>query len=126
MSFKRNNELVEAVSAKLPQMDEETRKLVGKLIQEYEWRTFKEWSDKDKFNADFVERMVNDFGFDDEGIAKRMANTHPTLQQSFMRLCRNFIETMSKKTYFDARNENTVKMCKRMMESLEDTSLPMI
>lgn len=126
MSFKRNNELVEAVSSKLPQMDEETRKLVGKLIQEYELRTFEEWSDKDNFNAIFVERMVNDFGFDYKGIAKRMANTHPTLQQSFMRLCRDFIEMMSKKTHFDARNEDTVKMCKRMMESIEDTSLPMI
>lgn len=128
MSFKRNNELVEAVSTKLPQMDDETQKLIEKLIQEYEWRTFKEWSDKDKFNADFVEHMVNDCGFDEQIVAEKMAFNHPTLQQSFMRLCMTFIKLMAEKAHFDARNENSVKMAKRIMEAVTDTVtyLPMI
>jgi hypothetical protein len=126
MSFKRDNELVEAISTKLPQMNEETRKLVEKLIQEYEWRTFAEWRDKDEFNANFVEHMVNDCGFDEKVVAEKMAFTHPTLQQSFMRLCLNFIKLMSEKSRFDARNESSVKMAKQIVEAISDISLPMI
>lgn len=124
--FKRNNELIEEVSAKLPQMDEETRNLVEKLIQEYIYITFAEWRDKDEFNANFVEHMVNDCGFDEKVVAEKMAFTHPTLQQSFMRLCLNFIKLMSEKSRFDARNENSVKMAREMMDAIEDTALPMI
>ena len=126
MYFKRNNELIEAVSAKLHQMDEETKNIVEKLVADYESATYKEWSDRTEFNAEFVERMVNDYDFGEEEVAERMAHTHPTLQQSFMRLCMRFVKLMSEKTYCDARNESSVEAAKKIVESLDKFYFPMI
>ena len=70
---------------------------------------------------------INSFG-SVEPIAEFIANAHPTLQQTFMRLCLKFIKLESEKTYSDARNEATVEICKKIMEKLpyEDQYVPFI
>ena len=53
-------------------------------------------------------------------IANLIANDHPTLQQSFMRLAMEFIRIESDKTenQYDLRNEATIKLCQLIKEKL--------
>ena len=56
-----------------------------------------------------------------------MANEHPTLQQSFARMCFKFIKTMADKEYYDLRNEATVLTCKKIVDTFkDDMHLPLI
>lgn len=120
--FKRDNELVEKVEQyiRLSNPNDDDTALLKSLIQKYEYATFPEWSDKPKFTADAIDGFVNDFGFADELVAETMANNHPTLQQSFMRLCIKFIKKMSEKKYWDGRNEASVKTAQKIMETFGD------
>ena len=120
--FKRDNELVEQVKQfiRISNLNTEDATLLNELVEKYEYATFPEWSDKPKFTADAIDGFVNDFGFADDLVAETMANNHPTLQQSFMRLCVKFIKKMSEKQYYDGRNEAAIKMAKQMIEPLGD------
>lgn len=120
--FKRDNELVEQVKQfiRLSNPNADDTAMLNDLVKKYEYATFPEWSDKPKFTADAIDGFVNDFGFADDLVAETMANNHPTLQQSFMRLCVKFIKKMSEKKYYDGRNEAAVKMAKQMIEPLGD------
>lgn len=119
--FKRDNELVKEIEVLIETVDTPYHaNLIKKLLEKYEYATFPEWSDKPKFTADTIDEYVNDFGFADDLVAETMANNHPTLQQSFMRLCLKFIKKMSEKKYWDGRNEAAVKMAKQMIEPLGD------
>ena len=119
--FKRDNEFVKEVEVLIEAIDTPYHaNLIKKLLEKYEYATFPEWSDKPKFTADVIDGFVNDFGFADDLVAETMANNHPTLQQSFMRLCVKFIKKMSEKQYYDGRNEAAVKMAKQMIEPLGD------
>lgn len=51
-----------------------------------------------------------------EQLAKLMAQDHPTLQQSKMRLACLFIEEMANKPYVDGRNESSQKTAKAMIK----------
>lgn len=151
--FKRDNELTERLREFAQTFDEAPKQDLLKLIRDYEHATFPEWTDKAEFTADAFEIMVNDFGFaDDEVVARlteekeiknvtcdnvvddvvdkvadKFAKEHPTIQQSFMRLCLKFIKKMSEKKYWDGRNEASVKTAKRFMEALdEQIGLPCI
>ena len=120
--FKRDNELVtnvNCIAEALPSNDNGQREAILELVRHYESTTFSEWKDKDDFEVRFVEDMVNDFGFADDKVAETMANSHPTLQQSFMRLCVKFIKKMSEKEYWDGRNEASVKTAQKIMEALD-------
>ena len=119
--FKRDNEFVKEVEVLIEAIDTPYHaNLIKKLLEKYEYATFPEWSDKPKFTADVIDGFVNDFGFADDLVAETMANNHPTLQQSFMRLCVKFIKKMSEKQYYDGRNEAAVRMAKQMIEPLGD------
>lgn len=121
-NFKRDNELVEKAEQyiRLANSNDDDTALLKSLIQKYEYATFAEWSDKPKFTADAIDGFVNDIGFADDLVAETMANNHPTLQQSFMRLCLKFIKKMSEKKYWDGRNEASVKTAKKIMEAFGD------
>jgi hypothetical protein len=54
-----------------------------------------------------------------EQLAKAMAQDHPTLQQSKMRLACLFIEQMANKPYTDARNETSQKTAKAMIKGFK-------
>ena len=127
--MKRNTELCEKIQSMLESdnLSEEQKKAFKELLTEYEWATYKEHNDRHEFFRKQVEKMVNDFGFEDEELAKSMANDHPTLQQSFMRMVVKFIEKMADKSYYDGRNEASVKLAKELKPIIdENRGLPCI
>ena len=100
---------------------------IKNIVSAYESVTYKEYEDRHKYYRDMVDDMVNDFGFQSETLAKTMANNHPTLQQSYMRHCMDFIKAMANKECYDGRNESSVKLAKSIMDSVgENYCLPMI
>jgi len=80
---------------------------------------------KEHIEKDFnmIESVLNNFGFDEPGVAKKLSETHPTLQQTFMRLCAEYIYIQSEKSSFDGRNEATVQACKLLRPVLEEHHL---
>lgn len=114
--MKRNNELCEKIKAMLESdnLSEEQKKAFKALLTEYKWATYKEYNDRHEFFRKQVEKMVNDFGFQDEELAKERANDHPTLQQSFMRMVCIFIHEMAQKKHFDDRNKGSVSLAKEL------------
>ena len=70
--MKRNNELCEKIQSMLESdnLSEEQKKAFKELLTEYEWATYKEYNDRHEFFRKQVEKMVNDFGFQDEELAK--------------------------------------------------------
>ena len=108
-------------------LSEEQKKAFKELLTEYEWATYKEYSDRHKFYRDMVSKMINDFGFEDEELAKAMAREHPTLQQNFMRMVTMFLEEMADKTYYDDRNKASVQLAKKLKPIIEkNRGLPCI
>lgn len=127
--MKRNNELCEKIAAIIAadNITEEQKKEVQELLKEYEWATYKEHSDRHEFFRKQVGKMINDFGFEDEELAKAMATEHPTLQQNFMRMVTMFIEKMADKTYYDDRNKASVLLAKKLKPIIEENrGLPCI
>lgn len=127
MSAKRDNELIKKFEEIInSESDEQKKKVMIEMQKSYESNTFKEWGDRTEFYNDIVDRMVNDFGFDYKSLAEKMANNHPTLQQSFMRLCANFIMRMAEKSYYDARNKASVQYAKSIMDNVGEECFPFI
>lgn len=127
--MKRNNELCEKIQSMLKSdnLSEEQKKAFKELLTEYEWATYKEYDDRHEFYRKQVEKMVNDFGFKEEELAKSMANDHPTLQQSFMRMVVQFIEKMADNPYYDDRNKASVELAKKLKPIIEENGcLPCI
>lgn len=69
--------------------------------------------------ANQISDAINHFG-DQKKVAEILANNHPTLQQSFMRLVIYFIEEMSKKNSTDARNEASANLARMLMPYIKD------
>ena len=67
--------------------------------------------------------MVNDCGFEDDELAKAMANQHPTLQQNFMRFVVKFLRLMADKPTHDLRNMNSVQAAKMMIDAIADNDV---
>lgn len=125
--MKRNLELVAEVKNISANLPEDQKKSVDSLIKAYERATYENHSDRHEFYRDMVSTMTNDMGFEDEKLADKMANEHPTLQQSFMRFVCKFIRKMAKREYTDGRNERAVALAKRLAKVLdEDDYLPFI
>lgn len=74
-----------------------------------------------------ISDAINHFGNLKE-MAEILANDHPTLQQSFMRLALHFIEMEATKEYIgDLRNKATIQLSKEMWEQFKDKAfLPYI
>lgn len=57
-------------------------------------------------------------------IGIELTTMHRTLQQNFMRVVIAFIKEQAKNDklgYYDLRNEETVKLCSKLWETLEET-----
>ena len=80
-------------------------------------------SERAEKDFETISGLLNNYGFKDHEVAEKLANDHPTLQQSFMRLCAEYIYIQSEKEYSDGRNEQTVKACKKLAEVLKDEGL---
>lgn len=130
--FKRKNAELEDTKALIAQLRKNPNipsSMVDSLetiVADYVRYTFNEWDERHDFYADVVDDMVNDCGFRDDALAERMANNHPTLQQSFMRMCAKFIGKMAAKTYADARNQSSVDFAKEVVEKVGDKHFPFI
>lgn len=91
---------------------------------------------KDKKNADVVSDMLNNFSFSPKGFCEQMQLEHRTIQQSFTRLCIEWLQTCADANYrYDGRNEASHKIAVELAlsygtyhlnESFEDISIPMI
>ena len=128
MQPKRDNELINKLKVQMQDenISEEMKQSIEELIRKYEYVTFNEWSDKKEFFSNAVSDMVNDFGFDEQHLAEAMANDHPTLQQTYMRLFKAFIKKMAQKAYFDGRNKSSVELAKAINEKMQDACLPCV
>ncbi len=80
--------------------------------------------------ADKILDEVNAFGLNEKDVAKEIANAHRTLQQNAMRLIMTILRALAEnydKGFYDARNEATVKMARKMVEAVEgEDGLPFI
>jgi len=66
-----------------------------------------------------VSDFVNNFSVDNKAFCEQMAKEHRTLQQSFTRLCCAWFQTLAEAKYFDARNEESVLLAKKIVETCE-------
>ena len=76
---------------------------------------------------------VNKYGYEKEVsqvILDEISNQHRTLQQNFMRVVLvpiiNLFAEKYEKKYYDARNENTCKVCSELSKVLKDKYFPFI
>lgn len=120
--MKRDNELCDKVRAllKSDNLSDDQKDTIASLLVDYEFATYKEHNDRHEFFRKEVEKMVNDFGFQDDELAKAMATDHPTLQQSFMRMVTKFIGKMAEKQYYDDRNKSSVELAKKLKPIIEE------
>ena len=91
---------------------------------------------KDNKNVETVSTMLNDFGFSAKGFCESMTREHRTLQQSFTRLCIEWLQTYADAEYrYDGRNEASHTIAVEIAqsygayhpgESFEDIEVPFI
>ena len=122
MRFKRNTDVITKALkiAHGGKVSEDEAKTIDELIRAYCSTTYVEWEERHEFSRQFVSDMINDFGFQDDELALKMANEHPTLQQNFMRFVVKFLRLMANKPTHDLRNKNSVQAAKLMMSSIAD------
>lgn len=74
-------------------------------------------AEKSRKQVEQVSDMVNDFTFSAEDFCEAMKSEHRTLQQSFTRLCLEWVKTCASDEYrFDGRNEASHHVCKAIVE----------
>jgi uncharacterized membrane-anchored protein YjiN (DUF445 family) len=125
---KRKNEIIENAQNFLlnSNLSDEEAKPIVDLINAYKRNTYDKWEERHEMYRNIVDDMVNDCGFQYKELAEKMANNHPTLQQSFMRMCANFIQRMAEKTYCDDRNRTSVEYARAIMDNVGEEHFPFI
>ena len=76
-----------------------------------------------------VARALNTFGFGYKDFCEAMSREHRTLQQSFTRLCLEWLRTCANMEYYDGRNEASVEVGKIVVDALDAHdihSVPMV
>lgn len=83
-----------------------------------------------QYEEDFAQQVskgINKMAFDEQAFCEAMGREHRTLQQSFTRVCFEWIKYNAKTTHMDMRNEAGVNMCKKIVETFEhQMNLPFI
>ena len=75
----------------------------------------------DKLAGD-ISLAINSFTFNDKDFCRSMTKSHRTLQQSFTRLCLEWIKTCADDQYrCDGRNEMSHGVCKDIIATFENT-----
>ena len=70
--------------------------------------------DYDKLAGD-VANMLNNFSFSEKEFCKAMTKSHRTLQQTFTRLCLEWVKTCADEGYrHDGRNEASHEVCQKL------------
>ena len=68
--------------------------------------------------ANEISDLMNNMMFDYEGFCKEMSNHHRTLQQSFTKLCFEWIKYCASDEYrSDPRNQHAKNMCKEVVNA---------
>lgn len=78
--------------------------------------------------VDILFNHINNFSFNVEEMVNWINRQHRTLQQSFTRLCVAWLKHLASlnENQYDARNEASVKLAKKIMKNVEDDNLPFI
>ena len=128
MRFKRNTDIVAkaVVIANSGKLNEEEANTIDALLRAYCSTTYVEHEERHEFARQFVSDMVNDCGFEDDELAKAMANQHPTLQQNFMRFVVKFLRLMADKPIYDLRNRNSVLAATKLTNVIVDDTFPYV
>ena len=128
MRFKRNTDIVAkaVVIANSGKLNEEEANTIDALLRAYCSTTYVEHEERHEFARQFVSDMVNDCGFEDDELAKAMANQHPTLQQNFMRFVVKFLRLMADKPIYDLRNRNSVLAARKLTNVIVDDTFPYV
>ena len=128
MRFKRNTEVITKALqiAHSGKISEDEAKTIDTLIRAYCSTTYVEHEERHEFSRQFVSDMVNDCGFEDDELAKAMANQHPTLQQNFMRFVVKFLRLMADKPIYDLRNRNSVLAARKLTNVIVDDTFPYV
>ena len=72
--------------------------------------------------ASYMEDFINNMGCPITEFVALMTRKHRTLQQSFTKLCMQWIEKVASPEYtYDGRNEASHKQCKRLLDNWELT-----
>lgn len=74
--------------------------------------------------------FLNIFGCnveDEVKFVELMSRSHKTIQQNYTRFVLRWIGKMAMTKYYDARNEASVKLCKKIIDTIgEDNYLPIL
>ena len=75
-----------------------------------------------------MSRFINSYGSEHvKEFVEAMGRDHPTLQQSFSRLCVAWFRRLAGTEHFDMRNEASVKLARRIVGELEENlGLPFV
>ena len=77
-------------------------------------------TNSEKIVADLA-KLVNSMSFKPDYFIDAMSREHRTLQQSFTKLCLQWLEYVASDEYrIDARNEGSHEVCKRIIEMWRD------
>lgn len=82
--------------------------------------------EEEKKLAHDVASAINNFSFSNTAFAEEMGREHRTLQQSFTRLCMEWICYLAQVEHYDARNEDSVKLAKEIVSKVDNIYLPMV
>lgn len=78
-------------------------------------------------NVQYVSNMVNNFSFNEKEFARAFSQEHRTLQQSFTRLCVEWLKVCASEDYrYDPRNEDSHIVAKQMIEAYDGRMLGFI
>ena len=71
--------------------------------------------------------MLNSYGTENiDTFIKKMLTEHRTLQQSFTRFCMKWVEAKAAVEYFDGRDEQSVKLCREILEKVPNLYLQLV
>lgn len=73
-----------------------------------------------------IEEYVNSFTCDLDDAIQKLSFMHPTLQQTFTKLCLKWLIHLSTTDYWDARNQASVEFAKSIKDKLYKAVIPLI
>ena len=82
--------------------------------------------DAEKF-PDLLSSYLNSYGSErNKAVIEYMARDHRSLQQSFTRLCVQWLEHIAQNDACDARNEASVRIAKEFVNNVKNRNVPFI
>lgn len=73
-----------------------------------------------------IENYVNSFTCDLDEAVKKLGYMHPTLQQTYTKLCLKWLRHLATTDYYDGRNEASVKFARSIKDQLDHAVIPLV